>query len=62
MANKRFRQSERRLEMWSQPDSVIVRALQILIPESELRMSLTHENKKVTWLETPPPGRDPLHA
>lgn len=53
-AKERFGRDERHLEKWLLPDAPIVRAVQILIPESELRETAKGENKKITWLETPP--------
>lgn len=55
-AEERFGRKERHLEKWVVPDAPIVRAVQILIPESELRESSKKEGKKITWLETPPLG------
>ena len=55
-AEERFGRAERHLEKWMLPDVPIVRAVQILIPESELRESPIEENKKITWL--PPPPRE----
>ena len=55
-AEERFGRAERHLEKWVLPDVPIVRAVQILIPESELRESPINENKKITWL--PPPPRE----
>ena len=55
-ANERFGRNDRHLEKWMLPETAIVRAIQILIPESELRISAKEENNKITWLETPPPG------
>jgi hypothetical protein len=53
-AKERFGRDDRHLEKWVLPEATIVRAVQILIPESELRESAKEENKKITWLETPP--------
>ena len=53
-AKKRFGRDDRHVEKWMLPEAAIVRAVQILIPESELRESAKEENKKITWLETPP--------
>jgi len=55
-ATERFGSRERHLEKWSLPETVIVRAIQILVPESELRMSPIDENKRITWLKSPPPN------
>jgi hypothetical protein len=55
-AAERFGRRERHLEKWSLPEIVVVRAIQILIPESELRMSPIDEDKRITWLESPPPN------
>jgi hypothetical protein len=56
IASDRFDLRTRHLERWSLPDCAIVRAVQILVPETELRMASSHEENKITWLETPPPG------
>jgi len=55
-AYERFGRNERHIEKWMLPEAAIVRAVQILIPESELRDSLKTEDKEITWLETPPSG------
>jgi hypothetical protein len=55
-ANERFGHRDRHLEKWLLPETTIVRAIQILIPESELRISPTDESKRITWLDMPPPG------
>ncbi|MDH3504377.1 MAG: hypothetical protein OEM58_07605 [Nitrospirota bacterium] len=52
-AKERFGRDVRHVEKWLLPEAAIVRAVQILIPESELRES-AKEEKKITWLETPP--------
>lgn len=55
-ARERFGRVDRHLEKWKLPEGTIVRAIQILIPESELRISAKEESEKITWLETPPPN------
>lgn len=55
-ANNQFGVKDRHLEKWTLPEVSVVRALQILIPESELRISEKEERKEITWLETPPPA------
>lgn len=56
IASQRFGQRERHLERWSLPESALVRGLQILIPENELRTSAALDNKGITWLKAPPLG------
>lgn len=55
-AQERFGRNDRHLEKWVLPEAAIVRPIQILIPESELRISAKAEDKKISWLDTPPPG------
>jgi hypothetical protein len=53
-AGERFGVKERHLELWELPDENIVRAVQILIPASELRNVNIDDSKKITWLKPPP--------
>ena len=56
LAEERFGIENRHQELWRLPDEPIIRALQILIPASELREAEVSNPQKVTWLETPPAG------
>lgn len=53
-AATRFGRQDRHLEKWRLPKYPIVRVLQILIPESELRESKMNDSKGITWLPMPP--------
>lgn len=55
-ALSRFGRQNRHLEKWRLPPDPIVRVLQILIPESELRVATMNDNKGVTWLPIPRQG------
>ncbi len=55
-ANERFDRKDRHLEKWILPEAKVVRAIQILIPESEMRISPKEKSKEMTWLEAPPCG------
>ncbi len=52
----KFKTSHRHWELWKLPSDPAVRALQILIPQSELRLFSAAGEKKVTWLKPPPPN------
>jgi hypothetical protein len=56
LAKERFGIENRHQELWRLPDEPIIRALQILIPASELREAEVSNPQKLTWLETPPAG------
>ncbi|HBE83440.1 MAG TPA: hypothetical protein PLN05_03945 [Pyrinomonadaceae bacterium] len=53
-ADERFGRNDRHIEKWRLPEDAVVCAIQILIPESELRISASTDDEKITWLETPP--------
>jgi hypothetical protein len=55
-AEQRFEVKQRHLELWTLLEDNIVRAVQILVPASELRDIKIDKSKDITWLTAPPKG------
>jgi hypothetical protein len=53
-AAARFGKQGRHLETWRLPPEPTARVLQILVPQSELRHFVGHDDSKVVWLPLPP--------
>jgi hypothetical protein len=55
-ATKLYTIQSRHWEKWRLPSDELVKALQVLIPHSELRQFTSRNDRDVIWLPTPPDG------
>lgn len=56
-AAQRFGTSDRHWGRWELPNESVVRAIQIVIPDSELDTFETEEKNPMRWISAPGPGR-----
>lgn len=55
-AARRFGVASRHWQKWRLPADPVVRVLQVLVPDSELRSFAERNPRDITWLPTPPEG------
>lgn len=56
-AANRFGADSRHWERWTLPEQPVVRAIQIVVPDSELEVFVSEEKNPMRWIPAPGPGR-----